>query len=483
MLFNSYLFVFVFLPFTAIIYYIISQLNLIRFAKIWLISASIFFYSYWNIKYLLLLMISIFVNYILSQIITLTTNKKIFLFIGLIFNIGLLVYFKYMDFFIVNINFIFSTNISLLHLVLPLAISFFTLQQIAFLIDTYEGLVSEKIFFNYTLFVVFFPQLIAGPIVHHKEMIPQFGRDDNKKINFNNIASGLFIFSIGLFKKVVIADTFAIWANNGFSTESVLNFFEAWITSLSYTMQLYFDFSGYSDMAIGIALLFNIKLPINFNSPFKATGIIEFWSKWHITLTNFITTYIYTPIVKSFKPLTFNKAMLATLVTFLIAGLWHGSSWMFVIFGAIHGFALVVNHIAKRKKVIINRYIAWLMTFNTINIANVFFRANDFDNAINIIKAMFNVENIVLPYFLHTYLDNYLGALVSFGNLTLHVKNGLWPLLFISCGFIIILFFKNSSEKLYEFSFSIKNSLYFSILLTISFLLMQRKTEFIYFNF
>ncbi len=223
-------------------------------------------------------------------------SKKKLLTIGVIANVGLLGYFKYSDFFISNVNFLVGSDIPLLNLALPLAISFFTFQQIAYLVDSYKGETKEYDFLNYVVFVTFFPQLIAGPIVHHKEMMHQFENVRNKVINYKNIALGLFIFSIGLFKKVVIADAFSVWATNGFDNAEILTLFEAWATSLSYTFQLYFDFSGYTDMAIGAALLFNIKLPINFNSPYKATDIQDFWRRWHITLSRFLRDYVYIPL-------------------------------------------------------------------------------------------------------------------------------------------------------------------------------------------
>ena len=226
--------------------------------------------------------------------------------------------------------------------------------------------------------------------------MPQFVSIRNKAKNYKNIAMGLFILSIGLFKKVVIADTFAIWATSGFDTATTLNLFEAWFTSLSYTFQLYFDFSGYTDMAIGAALLFNIKLPINFNSPYKATGIIDFWQRWHITLSRFVTTYIYTPLVKSFDNLNFHKAMIATVITFLIAGLWHGASWMFVIFGGLHGLAIVVNNYWKKTKIKINKILAWFITFNFVNITMIFFRAEEWGDAIKVLRSMFSLDNIML---------------------------------------------------------------------------------------
>ena len=318
MLFNSYEFIFVFLPFSFFGYFYLNHKKLTTASKSWLLLSSLFFYSWWNIAYLPLILTSIFINFSIARLIinkderkNKTISKKLLLQIGIVFNIGLLAYFKYADFFISNTNILFNTDIGLLNLALPLAISFFTLQQIAFLIDTYEGLAKEKNFLNYSIFVTFFPQLIAGPIVHHNHMMPQFVSVKNKVKNYKNIAMGLFIISLGLFKKVVIADTFSIWASAGFDSAISLNFFEAWATSLSYTFQLYFDFSGYIDIAIGAALLFNIRLPINSNSPYKATGMIDFWKRWHISLTNFITTYIYTPIVRSFNKLTFNNAMIS----------------------------------------------------------------------------------------------------------------------------------------------------------------------------
>ncbi|THB68581.1 MAG: MBOAT family protein, partial [Gammaproteobacteria bacterium] len=258
-----------------------------------------------------------------------------------------------------------------------------------FLVDSYEGLVREKSFLNYSIFVVFFPQLIAGPIVHHGEMMPQFKDSENKGISMENIKKGFMIFSIGLFKKIIIADTFAVWATEGFDVIPNLGFIDAWITSFSYTFQLYFDFSGYTDMAVGAALFFNIALPKNFNSPYKATGIIDFWKRWHITLTNFITTYIYTPIIRSLDRVTFTKAMAATFLTFMIAGLWHGASWTFVVFGGLHGIGLVVNHVWKKKvKIKLGKVLSWVITINFVNITFVFFRATNFHDAIKVLKGM-----------------------------------------------------------------------------------------------
>ena len=273
MIFSSYEFIFLFLPISLFIYFYLNKKKLIILATAFLGFASLFFYSWWNIIYLPLILTSVIINYLTGLLITKSKlPKKTLLILGIIFNISLLGYFKYSDFFLQNFNVLSNSSYSLLAITLPLAISFFTFQQIAYLADSYKGQVSDRNFLNYIVFVTFFPQLIAGPIVHHKEMMPQFTNISNKILNYKNIYLGVFIFSIGLFKKVVIADTFAIWAINGFDVLDQLHLIEAWATSLSYTFQLYFDFSGYTDMAIGAALLFNIKLPLNFNSPYKSTN-------------------------------------------------------------------------------------------------------------------------------------------------------------------------------------------------------------------
>jgi D-alanyl-lipoteichoic acid acyltransferase DltB (MBOAT superfamily) len=490
MLFNSYEFIFIFLPISFFIYFYLNHKRLTIASKSWLVFTSLFFYSWWNIAYLPLILASVLVNYTISNSMLEyhKNNKNLFskkqlLQFGLLFNIGVLCYFKYMDFFIQNTNTILSTNIPLLHLALPLAISFFTLQQIAYLVDCYEGLVQEKNFLDYTIFVTFFPQLIAGPIVHHKDMMPQFANLKNKILNYKNIALGILIFSMGLFKKVVIADTFATWATNGFDYAASLNIIEAWITSLSYTFQLYFDFSGYTDMAIGAALLFNIKLPQNFNSPYKALNIIDFWKRWHITLTTFITTYIYTPIVKSFDKLSFAKAMWATFLTFFIAGLWHGASWLFITFGVLHGIGLVINHTWKKKiKINIPKPVSWFITFNYINIAFVFFRANDFESAFKVLSSMFSLDYIVL----HPALEHYLHPLssfgVQFGAMFSNIEADKWLLAWLVLA-ITTLWLNNSAYHAKCFKPNFKYLLLSLVLFISATLSLNNASEFLYFNF
>ncbi len=366
-------------------------------ARGFLVFASLFFYSWWNIAYLPLILTSMLLNYIIGNSLNenfdkVRIHKKTLLTFGVVSNLALLGYFKYSDFFIENFNLAFDSSIPLLHLALPLAISFFTFQQIAYLVDSYRNETAEYDFLNYALFVTFFPQLIAGPIVHHAEMMPQFASKWNLVKRYKNIALGLFIFSMGLFKKVVIADTFAQWASHGFDKMEVLNFVEAWATSLSYTFQLYFDFSGYTDMAIGAALLFNIKLPINFNSPYKALDIQDFWRRWHITLSRFLRDYIYIPLggnrKRSFR--TYTNLM----ATFILGGIWHGAGWTFVFWGFLHGLALVIHRGWKSLGFTMPKILAWFITFNFVNIAWVFFRAKEWEDAIKVLNGMFGVEKL-----------------------------------------------------------------------------------------
>ena len=479
MLFNSYEFIFLFLPFTFFTYFYLNKKRLTEVAKGFLVLSSLFL----NVIYLPLILGSMVFNYCFGVELNKENSKiskKFILILGIAANLMLLGYFKYSDFFISNINFIFHTQISHLNLLLPLAISFFTFQQIAYLVDSATGGTKQYDFLNYCLFVTFFPQLIAGPIVHHKEMMPQFANVRNKIINYKNIAVGLFIFSIGLFKKVVIADSFAVWATNGFDKAAVLNLFEAWATSLSYTFQLYFDFSGYCDMAIGAALLFNIKLPINFNSPYKALNIQDFWRRWHITLSRFLRDYIYIPLGGNRKGRL--RTYVNLMATFIIGGIWHGAGWTFVFWGFLHGVALVIHRIWSELGFKMNKILAWFITFNFINITWVFFRAKDWDDALKVLKGMFGLSGIVLPNFLLAKLGFLSKYGVGFDNFIERVgdKN---TLLFIMLGFILTLAFKNSIKILEKLDFSFKYLIFSATIFSWAILSLNKISEFLYFNF
>ncbi len=402
MLFNSLAYIFIFLPGVLIGYFTLHKLGFLKLARMFLLLASIGFYSHSNILHLLrLILLSLVFNYWLGSMLAKSHGKeavkgigrKALLLGGIGVNVASLVYFKYTDFLIGNINFIFHIHVPLLHILLPLGISFFTFQEIAYLVDSYYGETREYSFLNYALFVTFFPQLIAGPIVHHKEMMAQFEAKENLRINFDNIAAGLFCFAVGLFKKVVVADTFAVWATGGFDKfTGPMGFFAAWAVSLSYTLQLYFDFSGYTDMAIGAGRMFNIALPLNFNSPYKASDIQDFWQRWHMTLSRFWKSYVYVPLGGNRRG--FVRMCANLFLVFLIGGIWHGAGWTFVIWGALHGAAMVIFRCWKKLGMALPAFWAWLLTFNFVNIAWIFFRANTLSDAVRILRGMAGLNGI-----------------------------------------------------------------------------------------
>jgi len=487
MLFNSYEFIFVFLPITFFIYFYLNHKRLTEASKGFLVCSSLFFYSWWNVAYLPIILSSMVFNYVIGRSLNKTCkdkskgfSKKSILIFGIVFNLSLLGYFKYTDFLIENFNLAFSSDADLLHLALPLAISFFTFQQIAYLVDSYRQETKEYDFLNYALFVTFFPQLIAGPIVHHKEMMPQFAKTRNKVKNYRNIAMGLFIFSIGLFKKVVIADTFAGWATAGFDVATTLNLFEAWATSLSYTFQLYFDFSGYTDMAIGLALLFNIRLPVNFNSPYKATNIQDFWRRWHITLSRFLRDYVYIPLGGNRKGgfRTYNNLM----ATFVLGGLWHGAAWTFVFWGFLHGLALIIQRLWSKLGIKLWTWLAWLITFNFVNITWVFFRAKEWDDALKVLNSMFSLDNVVLHIKLKDKLLFLSQYNVEFGTM-FGVQGTSFVAVWLAFTLLLVISFKNTIQL----SSALRLNTYYALITALLFVIalydMNKISEFLYFNF
>ena len=486
MLFNSYEYIFLFLPLVFFLYFYLLKKRLIVSAKGLLVFASLFFYSWWNIIYLPLILASMVFNYVIGNSLNderhrVKVSRKSLLAVGVIANLSFLAYFKYADFFIDNFNSAFGSSVGLLHLVLPLAISFFTFQQIAYLVDSYRRETKEYDFLNYAIFVTFFPQLIAGPIVHHAEMMPQFASRWNLVRNYKNIALGLFIFCIGLFKKVVIADTFAQWATPGFDEAESLNLFSAWATSLSYTFQLYFDFSGYTDMAVGAALLFNIRLPINFNSPYKAENIRDFWRRWHITLSRFLRDYVYIPLGgnREGEFRTYNNL----LITFILGGLWHGAGWTFVFWGFLHGVALVVHRAWSSLGFAMNSVLAWLLTFNFVNFAWVFFRAEEWGDALKVLRGMIGMNGLMLPEKYAEKLE-FLSALgVEFGTVYAEIGGKSKTTGHIIVALIIVLYFKNSVELSKSFTPNYRNFVFALAMFATAVSQMSVVSEFLYFNF
>ena len=362
---------------------------------------SLWFYAYFNQSYLPIIVSSIIVNYLLYCFMAKSAHKKAIMAAGVLLNLAVLFYFKYYDFFIGNINSVLGTDFVLNHVLLPLGISFFTFQQVGFLVDAYRGEAEGYSFVDYALFVTFFPQLIAGPIVLPEEMLPQFEDRANRRVNYENMFNGLFIFALGLGKKVLIADSIAVFANTGFDLMETYTMAEAWLTSLSYSFQLYFDFSGYCDMAIGIGLMFNIKLPLNFNAPYRACDFQDFWRRWHMTLNRFLTQYLYIPLGGSRKGEV--RTLVNIFIVFLVSGIWHGAGWTFIVWGILHGITMIVNRLWKKYGVTLPNWIAIPLTFFFVNIFWVFFRADSLSNAMQIVAAMFNNWDLTLT---RSYTDN-----------------------------------------------------------------------------
>ena len=519
MLFNSYLFIFLFLPITLFGFHLLGSRGDHNLSLGWLIVASLIFYAWWNPLYVVLIIASILFNFSVALFLQKKSNKVLLAF-GIIVNITLLVYYKYANFFVENLNVLMKGDLVFENVILPLAISFFTFQQITYLVDTYRQEIRESSFLHYTLFVVFFPQLIAGPIVHHKEMMPQFLKDSMYKLRLKNLTIGFTIFFIGLFKKVVLADGISIHANSVFQAAELgaeLTFFEAWGGVLAYSLQLYFDFSGYSDMAIGLARMFGVILPINFFSPYKSSSVIEFWRRWHITLSRFLRNSVYIPL--GGNRLGLPRRYINLSLTMILGGIWHGAGWTFIIWGALHGFYLIINHgwLWFKNKIIktnlntsssIGSTFGLLITFFFISIAWVVFRAESISGAIRVYEGMFMFNGISIPPSLQgmekIILDVFpglpiiSGGLGSFGSATGIIKiilllfiafklpNSLEWLQNFNPALGIEKYISNFENKLkLRWKASKLDSLVLAIMIYISFIYMsfENVNEFLYFNF
>jgi D-alanyl-lipoteichoic acid acyltransferase DltB (MBOAT superfamily) len=412
MLFNSYEFIFGYLPLTFLGFFLLARVSHFLAAS-WLTLASVFFYGWWSPAYIGLLLGSILFNFIAGMSIGRAAARGETRLAGFLLAAGvggdllLLGYYKYADFFLANYNALAGADLALPGIVLPLGISFFTFTQIAFLVDTWQGKVREYRFVHYALFVTYFPHLIAGPVLHHKEMMPQFGHAATYRMHWENVAVGLTIFFIGLFKKTVLADGIAQYVGPVFSAHDSgarLPLLDAWGGALAYTFQLYFDFSGYSDMAIGLSLLFGVRLPLNFHSPYKAENVIEFWRRWHMTLSRFLRDYLYIPLGGNRRGSA--RRYLNLMVTMLLGGLWHGANWSFVVWGGLHGLYLMANHAWHTLKQRLGyggagpwgRWTGRVLTFLAVVVAWVFFRAESLDAALHVLQGMAGLNGVVFPY-------------------------------------------------------------------------------------
>lgn len=483
MLFNSYIFIFFFLPLTIAGYYLLNHYGKNNWAKVELIVMSLGFYGYFNYSYLFIICGSVLVNYIFSKVILKYRSSAVIakgtLTLGVFFNIALIFYFKYFDFFISNINILFNQDYVLKNIVLPLGISFFTFQQISYVVDSYRGETKAYTFCEYMLFVTFFPQLVAGPIVLHNEMIPQFKEKCNIKINYENWNKGIIYFTFGLVKKVLIADTFGIAVNWGYSNVEIMGCLDTIIVILAYTLQIYFDFSGYCDMATGIALFFNIELPRNFNSPYKATSIIEFWDRWHMTLSRFLKQYIYFPLGGSRKGKL--RTYINVLIVFFVSGVWHGANWTFIIWGCLHGVANVFTRILGKHWERVNKYIRQVITFIFINVTWVFFRASSLQEACEILSKLTCVSKGLSAELIQCFVTIEWKALSMF---IPFINNMLVVIVIFMLG--LGMYVALTQKNIYEIQWEIGSkwlSLLVAVLLVWCVVSLSGVTTFLYFNF
>ncbi len=402
MSFHSFTFIFALLPVTVAGYFVLGRLPDRRWAKSWLIIASLVFFTASSARDLPLLAGSVAFNWLIAiQLMkkdASPTSRRTLFIVGISTNIAFLCYFKYATFFLQGFDLVLGAKVAVPHPSFPLGISFYTICQIMFLVDCYEGLVEEHNTLDHFVFAGFFPYVTMGPIVRWKQVVPQLNDPKGWSPNSDNVAKGLFVFVIGFFKKVVLADSFFRWADAAFRYDHPLSLIGGWIGATAFAFQLYFDFGGYTDMAIGAALMLNISLPQNFNAPFRARSIIDYWRRWHITLSNFITTYLYTPMIRAMARVTFPKALLATFAAMVIAGFWHGANWTFIIFGSLHGMALVLNQFWRKMKWPIPEPLAWIATFVFVIVSLVFFRSSSVTQAIHIIGSIFTLHAGLFNY-------------------------------------------------------------------------------------
>jgi D-alanyl-lipoteichoic acid acyltransferase DltB (MBOAT superfamily) len=517
MLFNSYEFLFLFLPTVLAGFFLLSAGKWFRAAAAWLALASLFFYGYWSPRYVILLMSSVGLNFAAGYAMAARRQAghqkqaRAILVGALAANLGTLAYFKYADFLINSINVAAHSGLPLLHVILPIGISFFTFTQIAFLVDTYHGKVRESRFVPYVLFVTFFPHLIAGPVLHHSEMMPQFARRETYAFDTANFLLGTMFLVMGLFKKVVLADGIQPFVAPVFDSVHTYALvpIEAWGGVLAYTLQLYFDFSGYSDMAVGLAKMVNVDLPLNFNSPYQAANISDFWRRWHMTLSRFLRDYLYIPLGGNRKgPL---RRYVNLMITMLLGGLWHGAGWTFAIWGGLHGLYLVVHQLwqsvferfgagqagsSAEPHRAVGRVFAWALTFLSVVVAWVFFRANSLQSALHVLEGMWHFDGIVLPreweaYWPRGWLSQ--GAGIRFGALDAFGGTRQWQ--WIGALLALAWFFPNSQQLITAWSSrhpaALRNAwawVSLGALFAIVFLLAaingsRGSSEFIYFNF
>lgn len=486
MLFNSYIFIFIFLPLALAGYYLLNKINKPKFATIFLTLMSFWFYGYSNWYYLIIPVAGIILNYfIVSGMERYEKHKKILMWLGVILNIGVLFVFKYYDFFLDNLNsFIKTDKMPFLRLALPIGISFYTFQQISYLVDYYRGKCEKYGFIEYASYVSFFPTILSGPIAYHSEIIPQFRDADKRKFNSENFSKGLYAFACGMAKKVLVADIFGRVVDAGYSDIFGLNSISAIVTVLSYALQIYFDFSGYCDMAYGIVYMFNIELPINFNSPFKSSNVGEFWNRWHMTLNRFFRDYVYIPMGGSRKGIC--RTYINTMVVFLISGLWHGADWSFVVWGGLYGIAVCINRAGRKQFAKMPKAVGVAINFLLFVFIFIFFRADDISSACSMFGKIFGgglgtISPMLTDAFNSIVEIKFLYRL-GFGGLITALP-GVFMLIYLIIALIMCFVARNTQEKVATMKFNVKEIVLITIFLVGSIISLSQITTFVYFNF
>lgn len=485
MLFNSYIFILAFLPLTLIIYFAFNKHGHYKAGMITVLIASLIFYGYNHVSYLLLLVGSIVGNYLITYFMNKReTGRKALLVFAVIANLGVLFYFKYFNFFVDNINALTGKGWAVEKILLPLGISFFTFQQISYVVDCYKDRNVHYDFISYATYVSYFPQLVAGPIVTHEELIPQMLDENKKKVDFENLSAGLFGFALGLGKKVLIADTLSKIVNSGYSDVGNLSSLSAWVVIVTYTLQIYFDFSGYSDMATGLARMMNWDLPINFNSPYQSTSIGEFWERWHMTLTRFLTRYVYIPLGGSRRGNV--RTYINILIVFTLSGLWHGADWTFVVWGICHGLFKMLERAMGKAFQKIPKWMGWIYTFLTVNLLWVYFRADSFTQGNQLIGRAFGLNvgglNVSLVDAIIAPMESRL-LYKAFGSIEQNVFAMILLILLMLLLFTIVFWKKNAQKMIREFSKTKGTLIVTVILLFWCVMSLSDISEFLYFNF
>lgn len=507
MLFNSYIFVFLFFPICLLGYYGLIHFRKTVAAKVFLIAMSLWFYGYFNVSYLLIMLCSIGGNYAFHRLLSRKPHKAVTA-VAVAADLGVLFYFKYYDFFIGSMNSIFGTSMILHNILLPLGISFFTFQQISFIADTYRGEVRECSLIDYALFVAFFPQLIAGPIVNHSEMLPQFGRIGKSPVLWERIAEGLGLFILGLGKKVLIADTFGAGVDYGYGNVAMLGRLDAILVIVFYSLQLYFDFSGYCDMARGIGKMLGLEIPANFDSPYKAVNIIDFWKRWHITLNRFFTKYVYIPLGGSRAGAA--RMYLNLMIVFALSGLWHGAGWNYIVWGIMHGVLYVLTRFwqrslkprfvrekatasavvseklsGKRLQRTIEAGVSRILLFAYVTAAWVYFRAEDIAQANRMLYTAVRgpVQKLSSDLAACFRVDEfwYIIKVLHLDNMAYSSYILLWIIL--ALGIYLSMIGRNAAERMERVKYRTGSAAVFAVLTLWCILTFSKVSTFLYFNF